>query len=114
MSTSTALTIVGAAAGFAMGGPAGAQWGAMIGGTIGGMMTANATHMRGPRLSDLSTQTATYGANIPRLYGSIAVSGNVFWIENNKLKEVPTTEARACPQDQRRQGQRPQNDKLHV
>lgn len=42
----------------------------------------------GPRLSDLSVQTSTYGAPIPRLYGTIAVMGNVIWLENNKLKET--------------------------
>jgi hypothetical protein len=31
----------------------------------------------GPRLSDLSVQTSTYGADIPRLYGTISVMGNV-------------------------------------
>lgn len=42
----------------------------------------------GPRLSDLSVQTSTYGAPIPRLYGTIAVMGNLIWLENNKLKET--------------------------
>lgn len=42
----------------------------------------------GPRLSDLSQQTSTYGAFIPRLYGTVAVNGNIFWLEHNKLKEV--------------------------
>lgn len=41
----------------------------------------------GPRLSDLSVQTATYGADIARLYGTCALFGNVMWLENNKLKE---------------------------
>jgi hypothetical protein len=40
----------------------------------------------GPRLSDLSVQTSTYGADIPRLYGTISVMGNVIQLENNKLK----------------------------
>jgi hypothetical protein len=42
----------------------------------------------GPRLSDLSVQTSTYGADIPRLYGTISVMGNVIQLENNKLKET--------------------------
>lgn len=42
----------------------------------------------GPRLSDLSVQTSTYGADIPRVYGTISVMGNVIWMENNRLKET--------------------------
>lgn len=42
----------------------------------------------GPRLSDTAQQTSTYGATIPRVYGTIGVLGNIFWLENNKLKEV--------------------------
>lgn len=41
----------------------------------------------GPRLSDLSVQTSTYGAPLPRLYGTVAVMGNLIWLENNQLKE---------------------------
>lgn len=46
------------------------------------------SEVEGPRLSDLSVQTSTYGAPITRLYGTIAVMGNVIWLENNKLKET--------------------------
>lgn len=63
------------------------------GGMIGGMLDPQKLPPQtGPKLSDLSQQTATYGAFIPRLYGTVAVFGNVFWVENNKLKEVATTE----------------------
>lgn len=41
----------------------------------------------GPRLSDLAIQTSTYGQEIPRVYATIAQSGNVMWLENGKLKE---------------------------
>lgn len=91
MSTSTALTIVGAAAGFAMGGPAGAQWGAMIGGTIGGLMQANATHMRGPRLSDLSVQKSEEGAPIPVLFGAVRVAGNVLQCSSKRERAHKTS-----------------------
>ncbi len=88
-----ALTIVGAVVGYFTGGASYIALGAAVGGAVGAAIDPpKGPHLVGPRLSDLSTQTATYGANIPRLYGSIAVSGNVFWIENNKLKEVATTE----------------------
>ena len=68
--------------------------GASIGGMIGGAIDPpDGPNIVGPRLSDTTQQTATYGATIPRIYASAAVSGNVFWIENNSLKEVTTTES---------------------
>lgn len=91
MSTSTALTIVGAAAGFAMGGPAGAQWGAMIGGTLGGIMQANATHMRGPRLADLTVQKSEEGAPIPVLFGAVRVAGNVLQCSEKRERAHKTS-----------------------
>jgi hypothetical protein len=39
-------------------------------------------------VADTSYQTSTYGAPLPRIYGTIASPGNVFWLENNKLKAV--------------------------
>lgn len=84
---------VGAVAGFFIGGPSGAYYGAQIGMTIGGIIDPpKGPKIQGPRLSDLSVQTATYGAFIPRIYGTIALNGNIFWLENNKLKEVETKE----------------------
>lgn len=81
--------VVGAAAGFMMGGPAGAMYGAQIGMTVGGYLDPpKGPTMEGPRISDLAVQTSTYGAFIPRCYGTIGQFGNVFWLENNKLKEV--------------------------
>lgn len=41
----------------------------------------------GPRIGDLSVQTSTYGVEISHLHGTIAVAGNLIWLENNKLKE---------------------------
>ena len=49
---------------------------------------AKDVEIEGPRLSDLSVQTSTYGADIPRLYGTIAVMGNLLWLENGALKET--------------------------
>ena len=93
MSTSTALTIVGAAAGFVAtgGNPAGAQWGAMIGGTLGGLMQANATHMRGPRLADLTIQKSEEGAPIPVLFGAVRVAGNVLQCSNKRERAHKTS-----------------------
>ena len=85
--------VVGAFVGFWVGGPAGAVQGAALGMGIGGYIDPPKGPMiRGPRLSDLSVQTSTYGAYIPRIRGSVATQGNIFWIEGDKLKEVAKKE----------------------
>lgn len=79
----------GAIVGFMLGGPAGALKGAMYGMQIGGYIDPpDGPTIAGPRLGDLTVQTSTYGTTIPRTYGTITVLGNVFWLENNKLKET--------------------------
>ena len=86
--------IVGAVIGtFAYGNTyAGFVIGSTLGGVAGGALDPpKGPNTKGPRLEDLGQQTATYGAFIPRLYGTVSVFGNVFWLENNKLKEVATT-----------------------
>ena len=83
--------IVGGVAGFFLGGPTGAIYGAQIGMMAGGYLDPpKGPTVNGPRLSDLSVQTATYGAVIPRVYGAVTVNGNVFWLENNTIKETVT------------------------
>jgi hypothetical protein len=90
--------LIGAVAGFFT---AGAGWAAMassvlqgasFGMTIGGMIDPPpGPDVTGPRLEDTSVQLATYGAHVPRIYGSMGTYGTMFWIENNRLKEVKTT-----------------------
>lgn len=85
--------IVGAVYGYVTGDIAGALQYASYGVTVGGILDPPkqpATHMFGARLGDLTQQTSSYGTPICRIYGSSAVYGNIFWIENNKLKEVVT------------------------
>lgn len=80
---------VGAIAGFFIAGPTGAKYGAQIGITLGGLLDPpKGPTVEGPRLDDLTVQTATYGAIIPRTYGSTVVVGNVFWLENNAIRQV--------------------------
>lgn len=80
--------IVGGVVGLFVGNP---MLGASIGMAIGGAIDPpKGPKVEGPRLEDLSQQTSTYGSTIPRLYGSCGVYGNIFWIENNALKEVKT------------------------
>lgn len=81
--------VLGAVGGFFVAGPKGALYGAQIGIAIGGYLDPpKGPVVKGPRLSDLSVQTATYGAPIARGYGTFPVVGNIFWLENNKIKET--------------------------
>jgi len=84
-------TIVGAVIGYFIPGSYVAI-GAALGGAIGGALDPpKGPQIVGPRLSDLSQQGTGYGSAIPRVYGSVALLGNIFWIENNQLKEVSKT-----------------------
>lgn len=81
-------TIVGAVIGFFIPGSYVAL-GAAIGGAIGGAIDPpKGPKIIGPRLSDLSVQTASYGSAIPRVYGTVGLYGTVVWIENNQLHET--------------------------
>jgi Putative phage tail protein len=44
---------------------------------------------QGPRLGDLSVQTSSYGTAIPKLFGTVRVSGTVIWATD--LKETRST-----------------------
>lgn len=84
--------IVGGTIGFLVGGPTGAYYGAQAGMMIGGAIDPpKGSTINGPRLNDLSVQTSTYGAFIPRDYGTVAQTGNVFWLKGDALTEVKTT-----------------------
>ena len=87
--------IVGGIAGYLIGGPSGAIYGAQIGLMAGGLLDPpKGPTVSGPRLADLTIQTSTYGASIPRAYGTVPVVGNIFWLEGNELKESVTTKNR--------------------
>lgn len=84
--------VVGAVAGYFTGGSSYVLMGAAIGGAVGAALDPpKGPNLQGPRLSDLSGQTSDYGTVIPRVYGTVGLYGNVFWLENNALKEVATT-----------------------
>jgi len=77
--------IVGGAIGFMVGGPSGALYGAQVGMMVGGLL--DPPKVEGPRLEDLIQQTSAYGVFIPRAYGTVALHGNVFWIQGDSLIE---------------------------
>jgi hypothetical protein len=81
--------IVGAIGGFFMGNPVmGASLGMAIGGAIGGVVDSPKAQNVVGKIDDLSVQTATYGADIPRVYSTEIITGNVFWVLNGKIQEV--------------------------
>jgi hypothetical protein len=83
--------VVGGIAGFFLGGPTGLKYGAQIGLMLGGLLDQpKGPVVEGPRLEDLTVQTSTYGSVIPRVYGTVALNGNIIWLENNAIRETVT------------------------
>ena len=90
------MSSVGQAAGMIVGGAIGIAFpvvgfalGASIGGAIGGMIDPpKGPNVVGPRLDDLSYQSAAFGVPLAHAYGTVPVLGNVFWLEGDKYKEV--------------------------
>jgi len=67
--------------------------GVSIGASIGGYIDPPpGQNTVGPRLEDLTVQTSTYGAVLPRIKGTVAVTGNVFWLEGDRIREHEKTE----------------------
>lgn len=75
--------VIGMAVGSFFGGPFGAMLGSMV---MGAILPPPKVQQTGPRLSDLSIQTAAYGKAIPEVFGVVRLAGNI--IAGNKLREV--------------------------
>ena len=71
-------TLVLSVVGGLLGGPIGAAIGAALGQQVDTRLLAPKGG-KGPRLGDLTIQTSTYGAPIPKLFGRTRVSGSVIW-----------------------------------
>ncbi len=72
-------TVVLGAVGSALGGPIGSALGALIGNAVDHAVLFKPKGGEGARLRDLHIQTSTYGAQIPRLFGTMRVAGTVIW-----------------------------------
>lgn len=59
-------------------GPVGGAIGALIGQSIDGRIF-KPKGREGPRLQDLKVQTSSYGAPIPKIFGTLRVAGTVIW-----------------------------------
>lgn len=66
--------------GYAMGGPTGAKIGWMVGSAAGAyLFPGKLSDQIGPRLDDLRVTSSTYGADIPTVYGTFRINGNIIW-----------------------------------
>ncbi len=83
---SLVLGLAGAAVGgYFFPGGMGARVGWMVGVAAGKYLFApEPATMEGPRLNDLSVQSATRGAAIPTVYGADRIAGNMIWTEGIK------------------------------
>jgi len=72
-------TLVLTTVGGIIGGPIGAALGGLIGQAVDRDVIFKPKGRSGPRLSDLSVQTSSYGWAIPRLFGTMRVAGSVIW-----------------------------------
>jgi hypothetical protein len=95
-----AIAAATAVTGGVIGGPAGAMVGWAVGSFIGSIFFPpegpEDITREGPQLSDLSVQTSTYGASIPKLNGTVRVAGNIIWpydLKLDKTRHVEVTEA---------------------
>ena len=71
-------TLVLTAVGSAVGGPIGGAIGALIGQSVDHALFGP-KRREGPRLVELAVQTSSYGAQIPKLFGTMRVAGTVIW-----------------------------------
>ena len=71
-------TLVLTAVGSAVGGPIGGAIGALIGQSVDAALFGP-KRREGPRLVELAVQTSSYGAQIPKLFGTMRVAGTVIW-----------------------------------
>ncbi|MFC4596449.1 MULTISPECIES: phage tail protein [Sphingobium] len=79
-------TLVLTALGTAIGGPLGGAIGGLIG-SIDQAVLFKPKGREGRRLSDLQLQTSTYGAQIPKLFGTMRAAGSVIWATDLKEKK---------------------------
>jgi hypothetical protein len=83
-----ALALGGMIIGGVIGGPFGARIGFALGSFLGGRLFGDEQVTEGPRIEDRAVSTATYGAPIPIVYGTVRCTGSYIWVQGNELIEV--------------------------
>ena len=82
-----ALGVAGAGIGAITGVGVGAGW--MVGTTLGRVLfPEDSSAAPGPRLSDLKITGASYGAPIPKIYGTMRLAGNIIWASSLRSEAV--------------------------
>ncbi|MBV8971630.1 MAG: hypothetical protein JO290_05000 [Sphingomonadaceae bacterium] len=71
-------TLILGTIGRVIGGPIGGLVGTLVGSTLDRGLFGGATR-EGPRLANLTVQSAAYGEPLPRIYGRMRVAGNLVW-----------------------------------
>lgn len=71
-------TLVFSALGTLIGGPVGGMVGALVGRQVDGLILGSGTR-QGARLTELAASTSSYGAAIPRQFGTMRVPGQIVW-----------------------------------
>lgn len=79
-------TLVLTALGTAIGGPLGGAIGGLIGSSFDQAVLFKPKGREGRRLTELQLQTSTYGAQIPKLFGTMRAAGSVIWATDLKEK----------------------------
>lgn len=82
--SSVILSQAGKFIGGSLGGPFGAAIGQELGSALGQeldkeLFKKKVQPIMGPRLSEITIQTATYGRVIPIVYGTVKLAGNIIW-----------------------------------
>ncbi|MGI4732481.1 MAG: phage tail protein [Janthinobacterium lividum] len=72
-------TLVLSTVGGIVGGPVGAAIGGLLGQVVDRDVLLRPPGRQGPRLTELSVQTSSYGTQLPRVFGTMRVSGCVIW-----------------------------------
>lgn len=72
-------TLILSTIGFALGGPVGGTIGAFAGRQIDLAIFGGGKTREGPRLSELSVSTSSYGLTVPRHFGTMRAAGQIIW-----------------------------------
>jgi len=72
-------TLVLTAVGSAIGGPIGGAIGSIAGQIIDRELLFAPKPVHGPRLADLAVQISSYGAAIPKIFGTMRIAGTLIW-----------------------------------
>ncbi len=72
-------TLVLTTVGGIVGGPIGAAIGGLLGQAVDRDLLFRPAGRQGPRLTELSVQTSSYGTQLPRVFGTMRVAGCVIW-----------------------------------